>query len=412
VTAAPVTDTRDDTPEPVAEPIQFAVPDIDDADVDAVTRVLRSGWLTTGDEALALESELADRLGARHVIAVSSCTAAIELGLRALQLPPGARVGVPTWTFVASALPVAHLGLTPVLLDVDPASLNLSPDALAAALDTSLDGGLDALIPVHFGGAAVDRAVHELCRANDVPVIEDAAHALGASDDRGPVAGRGSVGACFSFYATKNLTSGEGGALATDHDDVAEFARSARLHGLTRDAWARYRPDGPAEYDLVTPGIKANLPDLLATLARSQLARFDALQARRRQLVDRYRAGLATIPGLTVVPPVPVATSADHLMVVLLPQGADRSAVRSDLTAAGIATSVHFQPLHRFDWFREHAAVGPGGLAGADLVADRALSLPLHTRLVDADVDRVVAALADSLAGSGLGPGADREAVG
>jgi dTDP-4-amino-4,6-dideoxygalactose transaminase len=205
------------------------------------------------------------------------------------------------------------------------------------------------------------------------------------------------VGACFSFYATKNLTSGEGGALATERDDVADFARSARLHGLTRDAWARYRPDGPAGYDLVTPGIKANFPDLLAALARSQLARFDALQSRRRRLVERYRAGLATIPGLEVVPPRLERAGADHLMLVLLPPGTDRDQVRSALTEAGIATSVHFQPLHTFEWFRQHAVVGPSGLAGADAVAGEALSLPLHTNLSDADVDRVVTVLAGAL---------------
>jgi dTDP-4-amino-4,6-dideoxygalactose transaminase len=351
--------------------------------------VLRSGWLTTGDEAQALERDLADRLGVRHVLAVSSCTAALELALRVLDLPTGARVGVPTWTFVASALPAVHLGFTPVLLDVDPHTLNVAP----SALDAALRRGLDALIPVHFGGVPVNRAVHEQCHAAGVPVVEDAAHALGATDHRGPVAGRGSVGACFSFYATKNLTSAEGGALATERDDVAERVRSLRLHGLSRDAWARYRPGAPAEYDLLDPGIKANLPDLLAALARSQLTRFDELQARRRAIVERYRAGISAIPGVDVVPPAPAEGSADHLMVVLLPAGVYRAAVRSTLADAGVGTSVHFRPLHRFAWFREHAVAGPGGLSVADAVADRVLSLPLHTRLTDDDVDRVVTVL-------------------
>ena len=158
-------------------PIPFSTPDVDETDIAAVTRVLRSGWLTTGDETLALEAELAQRLGVPHVVAVSSCTAALELALRALDLPAGARVGVPTWTFVATALPAVHLGFTPVLLDVDPHTLNLSP----ASLDAALRGGLDAVVPVHFGGVPVNRAVHELCDAAEVPVIEDAAHALGAA---------------------------------------------------------------------------------------------------------------------------------------------------------------------------------------------------------------------------------------
>ena len=375
-------------------PIAFAVPDIDDADVTAVTRVLRSGWLTTGDEALALEAELAARLDVPHVVAVSSCTAAIEIALRVLDLPAGSRIGVPVWTFVATALPAVHLGLTPVLLDVDPHTLNLAP----ASLDAALRFGLDAVVPVHFGGVPVSRAVHELCRAADVPVIEDAAHTLGAHDHRGPIGGRGSVGACFSFYATKNLTSGEGGALATDRDDVAERARSLRLHGLSRDAWARYRPGGPADYDLEDPGIKANLPDLLAALARSQLARFDGLQLRRREIVERYRSELAAV--LPEVRPVPgdlAPGGADHLMVVVLPEAVDRDTVRTTMANADVATSVHFRPLHRFGWFAEHATVGPSGLSVADLLAERVLSLPLHPRMSDADVDRVVGVLAASL---------------
>ncbi len=382
-------------PGAVGAPIQFSVPDIDDADVAAVTRVLRSGWLTTGYETLALEAELAARIDAPHVVAVSSCTAALELAFRALDLKPGARVGVPTWTFVATALPAVHLGATPVLLDVDPHTLNLSP----ASLDAALRAELDAVVPVHFGGVPVNRAVHELCDAAGVPVVEDAAHALGASDYRGPISGAGSVGACFSFYATKNLTAGEGGALATHRDDVAARARSMRLHGLSQDAWARYRPDGPAAYDLVDPGIKANLPDVLAALARSQLSRFDALQAKRRAIVARYRAELATaLPDVRPVPAELAVDGADHLMVVLLPEGVDRDAVRTALTDAGIGTSVHFRPLHQFAWFAEHAVVGRGGLSVADALADRALSLPLHPGLTDADVDRVVDCLAGALA--------------
>ena len=400
MTASGMLDTAALHSVPAAEAIPFAVPDIAEADIAAVTRVLRSGWLTTGEEALALEAELARRLGVPHVMAVSSCTAAIELALRALDLPAGARVGVPTWTFVATALPAVHLGFTPVLLDVDADTLNLAPTSLDAALRC----GLDAVIPVHFGGVPVDRSVHELAAAAGVPVIEDAAHALGACDERGPVAGVGSVGACYSFYATKNLTAGEGGALATDRDDVAEKVRSLRLHGLTRDAWARYRPDGPADYDLVDPGIKANLPDLLAALARSQLARFESLQARRRELVVRYRTRVLEIPGIEMVPGELRPGSADHLMVVLLPSGTDRHALRTTLSQSGIATSVHFQPLHRFEWFRNHAVVGPIGIAVAERLPDRALSLPLHPAMTDAQVDRVVDGLAEALRGGGARP--------
>jgi dTDP-4-amino-4,6-dideoxygalactose transaminase len=367
-------------------------------------RVLRSGWLTTGDECLALEQELADRLGVPHVVAVSSCTAAIEIAYARLGLPPGARVGVPTWTFASSALAPHHHGALPVLLDVDPDTLNLDPASLAAALAPRPGTGrpgLDAVVVVHYGGVAVGAEVLDRCAAAGVPVIEDAAHALGTRDHRGPVAGQGTAGACLSFYATKNLTAGEGGALVTDDDGLAAFARAFRLHGMTRDAWNRYRPGRWAQYDLMGPGIKANLPDLLAALARSQLARFDGMQRRRRQLVVRYRDRLAgAVPGLRFVPTELDVDGADHLAVVVLPDDVDRAVVQADLGANGIATSVHFQPLHRFGWFADHAELGPSGVGGAESMAERVLSLPLSSALRDDQVDQVCAGLLDALAGS------------
>lgn len=369
--------------------LAFAAPDVNEDDVAAVTRVLRGGWLTTGEESRALEEELADYLGASYVVAVSSCTAALELALHCLDLPRGARVGVPAWTFVATGTAVVRTGGVPVILDVDADTLNLAPDSLASALED----GLDAVIPVHFGGVPVDREVHDLCARRGVPVVEDAAHALGAHDHRGPVRGDGSVAACFSFYATKNLTSAEGGALATAHRDVAERATSLRLHGLTRDAWARYRPGAPSGYGLLEPGLKANLPDLLAALARSQLARFDDLQGRRRRLVSEYRKLVASLPGLRCVPEDLAVGGADHLMVVALPEGVDRDRVQECLRGDGVPTSVHFPPLHHFEWFRANAVLGPGGAPVADRMAGRVLSLPLHPGMSTADVQRVMGAL-------------------
>lgn len=379
--------------EPIG-PVPFAPPDIDDGDIEAVAAVLRSGWITTGEQALALEAELAAYLDMPHVVAVSSCTAAIEIAYAALRLEQGARVGVPTWTFVSSALAPHHHGALPVLLDVEPDTLNLSPSSLEAALAD----GLDAVVPVHFAGAPVDRRVLDLCAEAGVPVIEDAAHSLGATDHRGRSQGRGTVGACLSFYATKNLTSAEGGALVTDRDDIAEFARSFRLHGLSTDAWDRYRPGRWKQYDLIAPGIKANLPDVLAALARSQLARFDAMQARRAELVARYRNALAGVAGVAPLAGAADPGSAHHLVAVVLDEGVDRAQVVAAMGAAGVATSVHFQPLHRFGWFEANAEVGAGGVATAESLADRVLSLPLSSALDTADVDHVCDALIQAIA--------------
>jgi len=294
---------------------------------------------------------------------------------------------------VSTALAAHRAGAVPVLLDVDPDTLNVASDAIAAAIDR---GGLDAVVPVHFGGVPVSADVRRLCATAGLPVLEDAAHALGATDERGPVNGTDILGACYSFYATKNLSCGEGGAIATFDPELADFARAWRLHGLSRDAWARYRPDakpGAALYELVGPGLKANLPDLLAALARSQLARFDKMQARRRTLVLHYRALLGALGAVRCVPADLVEGSADHLMVVLLPEGVDRTEVVRAMAAEGVPTSVHFQPLHGFTWMASHAEPGPAGLDVASALAPRALSLPLHTSLTEADVERVVASL-------------------
>jgi dTDP-4-amino-4,6-dideoxygalactose transaminase len=374
-------------------PIDFAVPDIDAADVEAVTAVLRSRWLTTGAECDALEHELAGRLGAPHVVGVASCTAALELAFAWLDLPPGSRVGVPVWTFVASALAPMRHGAVPVLLDVDAETLNVSLESL----DAALEDGLDALVAVHFGGTPVRPEVLERCAQAGVPVVEDAAHAFGATDHRGVLHGQGTVGAAFSFYATKNLSSGEGGALVTDDAELAAFARAHRLHGLVRRPPRRDDPGAEATPELLGPGIKANLPDLLAALARSQLSRFDAMQVERRRVVEGYRSRLEGLEGLEVVPSTSVEGSADHLFVVLLPAGVARTEVIAHLRGEGVSSSVHFTPLHHFDWMAGNAKLAPGGAPVADAAAPRALSLPLHPGLSDDDVDRVCTALEDAL---------------
>lgn len=377
------------TEDPAA--IGLADPSITDEDVAAVLRVLRSGWLTSGPESGLLEQELAEYLGCPHVVSVSSGTAALELAFAYLGLPSGARVGVPTWTFPASAFAPFHHGATIVLLDSESETMNLSVEALDAALET----GLDAVVAVHFGGTPVSEEVHRRCNDAGVPIVEDAAHAFGASDHRGKVGGTGTAGAAFSFYATKNLTSGEGGALATDDPELARFATTYRLHGLTRKAGAAWDPDTVT--DIVGPGYKSNLSDILAALARSQLHRFDEMQRRRRSAVLRYRDNLAGVAGLQFVPRHLDDGNADHLMTISLPAGVDRREVFRCLDSAEIGTSLHFRPLHDYDWFAENAVIGPTGTPVADEIAHRLISLPLHPGLSEDEVDRVCEVLESSL---------------
>lgn len=368
--------------------VHFASPDVTEEDVAAVVEVLRSGWLTTGQVARDLEKALAERLGVRHVLATSSCTTALECAVAALRLPPGARVAVPSWTFISTVTVLLRLGLQPVLVDADPTSLNLAPASFARAVES----GLSAALVVHFAGTPVDPAIFATALADDLPVVEDCAHALGTVLPRE----RGSRAGCYSFYATKNLTTAEGGAVATDDDDVADFVRSYRLHGMSSDAWRRYEPGGSPVYDLEHRGIKANLPDLLAALGRSQLRRFDDLQARRRSLVQRYRVQLAGLPDVELVPRTADPASADHLLVVLLPEGSDRDQVLRSLADDGVMASVHFQPVHRFRALHGQLDLS-GGLDVCDALWPRALSLPLHPGLHFDDVDRVVTSLAGAL---------------
>lgn len=375
--------------------IDFAVPDISEAEIAAVCRVLRSGWLTTGEECRAFERELEVFLGGGcHVVTVSSCTAAMETAFAYLDLPAGSRVGVPVWTFVSSALAPMKYGLRPVLLDIDADTFNVDH----ASLEAALDEGLDAVLPVHFGGLPVEERIHGLCAEYGVPVVEDCAHALGATDHRGPMAARGSIAGCFSFYATKNLTTAEGGALVTEDGSLADFARSYRLHGLSRDAWARNRLDGPNSYDIRMAGIKANLPDLLAGLGRAQLGRFSELQHRRSTLVARYRRQLTQLPDVRCVPSSePSEGTAHHLMVVVLSERVNRQNVRDALTQRGVASTVHFPPLTDFSLFQEEAELGPTGTRTGEVLGGRALSLPLHPGLSESDVDTVCEALHEGL---------------
>ena len=370
--------------------IEFAPPDVDEADVDAVVRVLRSGWLTTGPECALFEAELASHLQAPHVVGVSSCTAALEICLAYLRLPAGSKVAVPTWTFASTGISAHHQGLQILLIDVDPDTLNMSAESLASALEAH---DVAAVVPVHIAGVPVDAAIRRMCDQSGIPIVEDAAHALGSADDRGRINGSAVAAACFSFYATKNLSSAEGGAIATFDDELARFARVYRLHGLDADAWARYKPGGKATYDLLHPGIKANLPDLLAALGRSQLRKFESMQLARRQLVNRYRQNIELTDRVRAVPSVQVPGSADHLMIVRLDDGVDRDLVRKELTEQLIVSSVHFRPLHTYEWFRENALVPAGGLPNADAAASQVLSLPLHPGLTLDDVDRVCSVL-------------------
>jgi dTDP-4-amino-4,6-dideoxygalactose transaminase len=360
----------------------------------AALRVLRSGWVTMGPETLAFERELADYLGARHVVAVSSGTAAIEIALRALHLAPGAVVLTPSLTFCSAVAAIVRAGVRPALVDVDAGTLLPTPATVAAAARRV--GRPDAMVIQHMAGHPAD--VPELAAAAGLPasqVVEDAAHGMGAELHGIPVGGT-SHAACFSFYATKNLPIGEGGAIATDDDELADQARVARLHGMSRDAWRRYLPGTSWRYDVAELGLKANLTDIQAAIGRAQLARLPTWQRRRVDLAVAYDTMLGGVPWL-ILPQRPTqGRHAWHLYQVRVTQacGVPRDLVIDSLARQHIGTSVHFIPIHQLSAYRRILGSEEcRSVPVTDQVANELISLPMYPSLTAAEMERVVHAL-------------------
>jgi dTDP-4-amino-4,6-dideoxygalactose transaminase len=383
--------------------LPFARPSITEREIDAVVGVLRSGWLTTGPTAKEFERAFAERVGSRHAIGLNSATAALHLALEATGVGPGDEVIVPTWTFTASAEVAVYLGATPVLVDVDPITLNAGPQAVAGAVTDRTK----AIMAVHLAGLPM--AIEDLlpmAGERGIAVIEDAAHAFPS-----PIAalgGRlaGTVGAAgaYSFYATKTITTGEGGMLVTDDDAIARRARMMALHGISRDAWDRYAESGSWYYEVAEAGYKYNLTDLAAALGLVQLSRADELLAERVALARRYRDRIGSSPIRELVElPADGPGHAWHLFILRLRLdrlAVDRDEVIRRLARAGIGTSVHFIPLHLHPYYRDRLGARPEHFPVATAEYRRVISLPIWPGMGHDAVDRVVAALEEILADS------------
>ncbi|KAA1425341.1 DegT/DnrJ/EryC1/StrS family aminotransferase [Mumia zhuanghuii] len=375
----------------LATPVPFARPDITEREIEAVVRTLRGGWVTTGPAVAEFEEEFAAFVGGEvYSVAVSSATAGLHLALEACGIGPGDEVIVPTWTFTATAEVVRYLGAVPVLVDVDPLTLNLD----LAAVEGALSPRTRAVVVVHFGGLAADTAgVADLVRGRGIRVVEDAAHAL-PTHGHGELVGaaRHSDAAVFSFYATKPVTAGEGGMLTTRDPAIAERARVMRLHGIDRDAFDRYRTDVAGwEYDVVAPGFKYNLPDPAAAIGRVQLARAHAMRDRRQRVADWYLREWADLP-LELPAPAEVGDlHAWHLFPVRLNETAavDRDGFIDALAARGVGTSVHFIPLHRLTYWRTSLGLAVAQFPVAEDAFSRVVSVPLYSAMSDVEVERV-----------------------
>jgi dTDP-4-amino-4,6-dideoxygalactose transaminase len=379
--------------------IPFHRPSITAAERDAVIRVLDSGWLTTGERTMEFEEAVRVAVGTRHAVAVNSATAALHLALEALGIGPDDEVVIPTYTFAACGEVVRYLGARPRLADVDARTLNVTVETIEAQLRPSTR----AIMVVHFGGLMAEvEAIRELAVARGVALVEDAAHALPSSRAGRAAGSIGDAGA-LSFYATKTVTTGEGGMLVTDSDAIADRARVMRLHGISRDAWKRYTSSGSWYYEIEDAGFKYNLTDLAAAIGLVQLERAESMRVARERVARRYiekirSGGLADAIELPVEAG-PGEVHAWHLFPIRLREGgaARRAAVIERLRDEGIGTSVHFIPLHLHPYYRRLYGMEAGDLPVATREYEREISLPIYPDLADADVDRVVDALAAAL---------------
>ena len=371
--------------------LPFALPDIGEEEIAAVVECMRSGWVTTGPISKQFEKAFSDYLvDGGETIAVNSATAGLHLALEALGIGPGDEVIVPSLTFTATAEVVRYLGAKPVFVDIDPETLNISPSAIESAINPRTR----AVIPVHYAGLACDMdAILSLAARYHLRVVEDAAHAFPTLYNGRLIGTLPSDVVVFSFYANKTMTTGEGGMVVTRDPIVAQRIRLMRIHGISSDAFNRYVSKTPAwYYEVVAAGFKYNLTDIAASIGIEQLRKIDRFLLRRQQLADRYDASLASLP--LILPPRPKRGSnhAWHLYVVRLTAAArcSRDEIIGRLAESGIGTSVHFIPLHRQPFWRDRYSLHVEQFPATEKAFQSMLTLPLYTRMTDADQQRVV----------------------
>ncbi len=371
--------------------LPFALPEIGEEEIAEVVDTLRSGWVTTGPKARRFEEDFAAFLGdvSLHAIAVNSATAGLHLALEALGIGPGDEVITTTHTFTATAEVVRYLGADVVLVDIDPATLNIDPQAVEAAITPRTK----AIVPVHYAGLAADMpAILAIARRHSLKVVEDAAHALPTTCGGALIGTLASDACVFSFYANKTMTTGEGGMLVTRDAELAQRAKVMRLHGMSRDAFDRFTATVPSwAYEIVAPGFKYNLTDIAAAVGLHQLKRLPAFQRRREEIAAIYNEAFSDLP--LVTPPLPAAGERHswHLYVARLADAAPlpRDRFIEKMFEAGIGCSVHYIPLHLHPYWRDRYGLTPAQFPHSQHAYEQMLSLPLYTRMTDADVQRV-----------------------
>jgi len=388
--------------------VPFFRPSLTQAEIDEVVACLRSGWLTTGPRVKRFETDLAQAVGAKHAIAVNSCTAALHLAVEALGLGPASAVLVPTMTFAATAEVVRYMGAIPLLVDCDPVTLNLNLSDAAKKIEdlhagrTPLDRNLKVagIIPVHVGGLMMDMTkVESFAAERGLWVVEDAAHALPAAFRKGPAAPWRRCGentaavTCFSFYANKTITTGEGGMAVTDDLELAKRMQQMSLHGLSHDAWKRYAGSSSWDYRIIAPGYKYNFSDIAASIGIHQLRRAEEMRVEREVIARRFLKDLVDLDQLELPPDPPDRIHSWHLFPIRL--RLERLALkRNDFIDAlrenGVGCSVHWRPLHMHPYYQENFGWKPEHLPVASKVWERLVSLPIFPDMREEEQQHVV----------------------
>ena len=381
--------------------LPFALPDVDGSELAEIEETLASGWVTTGPKTHRFEAEFAAYVGAKHAIAVNSCTAALHLALDAVGLQRGDEVITSPYTFAATAEVVRYFDARPVFVDICPADLNLNPDLVEAAITKRTK----AIIPVHIAGLPADLdAIHAIAARHGLAVIEDAAHAFPARY-KGRLIGQHlnsnftipiSHLICFSFYATKTITTGEGGMICTDDETLAERCRIMAMHGISKDAWKRYTAEGSWYYEIVAPGYKYNMTDLAAAMGLAQLRKAERMWRRRREIALCYNAAFGALPELQIPADRAECQHAWHLYVVRLnleQLRIDRGLFIQELKQLNVGTSVHFIPLHIHPYYRDTYGYAPTDFPVAFKEFQRVISLPIYSRMCDEDVENVISSV-------------------
>jgi len=376
--------------------LPFSQPAINQDDIDGVVEVLKSGWITTGPKTSAFEKAFREYLGAEYSVSLASGTAGMHLVLMALGLNPGDEVITPSMTWGSTINLLMILGLKPVFADIDRKTLMVTPESIKKVLTDKTR----AIIPVHFGGAPFDLdPIRALAAERDIILVEDAAHGLGARYKGDLIGKRGT--AVFSFHPIKNITTGEGGMVVSDNQDIAEKIRILKFHGLAKDAWQRYSRDGKSQVEIILPGFKYNMTDIQSSLGLTQLARVEELNAQRRKLSELYDRLLVDVSGIShVQSPAYSHQNSYHLYIVIL--DIDRLTITRDqfveeLKKKNIGTGIHFRPVHTQEYYREKAGYQRGLLPETEWVGDRLFSLPLFPFMIEQDVEDVVNALQEVL---------------